>query len=193
MLRALLGGFLLLLAHAVETRAQNARAHGPAYWECLVSEEGMQPPWIVFNYKSKRTRCPRVGVSLECDVPSWHPSAPEESSRARRNLRQLFLHPRTANEEPDRMVKPEFWFMPLPSSKPRLPGAKWNGGSLGHDAVSQKSGLTILERASRATGKWGFYFVQIKHRDWISPRVCTCACSCSYEQIHWFSKGRFIK
>ena len=79
---------------------------------------------------SRRTRCPRVGVSLECDVPSWHPSAPEESSRARRNLRQLFLHPRTANEEPDRMVKPEFWFMPLPSSMPRLPGAKWSGGFL---------------------------------------------------------------
>ena len=48
MLRALLGGFLLLLAHAVETRAQNARARGPAYWECLVSEADMQTPWIVF-------------------------------------------------------------------------------------------------------------------------------------------------
>ena len=44
MLRALLGGFLLLLAHAVETRAQNARARGPAYWECLVSEADMQTP-----------------------------------------------------------------------------------------------------------------------------------------------------
>ena len=108
MLRALLGGFLLLLAHAVETRAQNARARGSACWECLVSEEDMQTPRIVFNYKSGRTRCPRVGVSLECDVQSWHPSAPEESSRANRNLRQLFLHPRAANEEPDKVVKPDF-------------------------------------------------------------------------------------
>ena len=44
MLRALLGGFLLLFAHAVETRAQNVRARGSACWECLVSEEDMQTP-----------------------------------------------------------------------------------------------------------------------------------------------------
>ena len=51
------------------------------------------------------------------------------------------------------MVKPEFRFMPLPSSKPRLPGAKRSGGSLGHDAVSQNSGLTILKGRARATGR----------------------------------------
>ena len=44
MLRALLGGFLLLFAHAVESRAENARARGSAYWACLVSEEDMQTP-----------------------------------------------------------------------------------------------------------------------------------------------------
>jgi len=44
MLRALLGGLLLLLAHAVETRAQTARARGSAYEACLVSEEDMQTP-----------------------------------------------------------------------------------------------------------------------------------------------------
>ena len=75
MLRDLLGGFLLLLAHAVETRAQNARARGPAYWERLASEEDVQPSQNSFNHKSKRTRCPCVGVSLECVVQSWHPSA----------------------------------------------------------------------------------------------------------------------
>ena len=45
--------------------------------------------------------------------------------------------------------------MPLPSSKPRLPGAKRSGGSLGHDAVSQNSGLTILKGRARATGPNG--------------------------------------
>ena len=100
MLRALLGGFLLLFAHAVETRAQNVRARGSACWECLVSEENMQTPGITLIINRGRTRCPRVGVSLECDVQLWHPSAPEESSRAKRNLRQLFLHSRAANEEP---------------------------------------------------------------------------------------------
>ena len=73
MLRALFGGFLLSV-HAVETRTQNARARGPAYWERLASEEDVQPSQNSFNHKSKRTRCPRVGVSLECDVPWWHPS-----------------------------------------------------------------------------------------------------------------------
>ena len=185
MLRALLGGFLMLLAHAVETRAQNARAHGPAYWECLVSEEGMQPPWIVFSYKSRRTRCPRVGVSLECDVPSWHPSASEEITRARRNLRQLFLHPRAANEEPDKVAETDFWFTPLPSSSRASRGAKRWGGSLGRDALSQKSVPTTLKRASRATGKWGFYYVQIKHRGWVPPsgHVCVFVLLCAISLI----------
>ena len=74
MLRALYGGFLLSV-HAVETRTQNARARGPAYWERLASEEDVQPSQNSFNHKSKRTRCPCVGVSLECVVQSWHPSA----------------------------------------------------------------------------------------------------------------------
>ena len=36
--------FCLLLAHAVETRAENARVRGSAYWACLVSKEDMQTP-----------------------------------------------------------------------------------------------------------------------------------------------------
>ena len=63
-------------------------------------------PLNSFNYKSRRTRCPRVGVSLECDVQSWNPSASGGISRAKRNLRQLFLHPRAANEEPDKVERP---------------------------------------------------------------------------------------
>ena len=46
-----------------------------AYWERLASEEDVQPSQNSFNHKSKRTRCPCVGVSLECVVQSWHPSA----------------------------------------------------------------------------------------------------------------------
>ena len=63
------------------------------------------------------------------------------------------------------------------------------------DAVSQKSGSTILKGHAQATGKWGIYlYVQIKHRGRIMPpRVWTCACSFSNEDIPWFSKGRFIK
>ena len=56
------------------------------------------------------------------------------------------------------------------------------------NAFCQKSGSTTLKGRSQATGKWGFYFVQIKHRGWLPPRVCTCACSFSREQIPWFSK-----
>ena len=103
----------MMSRHAVETRTHTrARARGPTKWECLVSEEDVQSPRNSFNYKSRRTRRPRVGASLECDVQSWRPSAPEESSRAKRNLRQLFLHPRAANEEPDKAVEPIFDLCP---------------------------------------------------------------------------------
>ena len=44
---------------------------------------------------------------------------------------------------------------------------------------------TTLKGRSRATGKRGFYFVQIKHRGWIST-VCVFVLPA---QIHWFSKG----
>ena len=92
MLRALLGGFLLLLAHAVETRAQNARARGSACWERLASEEDVQPSQNSFNHKSKRTRCPRVGVSLECDVPWWHPSVSGGISYSEAQLSTAFFY-----------------------------------------------------------------------------------------------------
>ena len=152
MLRALNDAFCLLLAHAVETRAQNARARGSAYWACLVSEEDMQTPRIVFNYKSGRTRCPRVGVSLECDVQSWHPSAPEESSRARRNLRQLFLHPRAANEEPDKVERQIF--DSTPSHRAVAPAAGPNDeADLGVMRHFLKNLSLTLKVRSRATGK----------------------------------------
>ena len=47
-------------------------------------------------------------MSLECDVQSWHPSASGGITRARRNLRQLFLHPRAANGEPDKVERQMF-------------------------------------------------------------------------------------
>ena len=72
-------------------------------------EEDVQSPLNSFNHKSKRKQFPRVGVSLECDVQSWHP---EESSRAKRSLRQLFLHPRAANGEADKVVEPIFDLCP---------------------------------------------------------------------------------
>ena len=64
-----------------------------------------------------------------------------------------------------------------------------------YKCTCQKSGLTTLKGQSRQRENEvpGFYHVQMKHRGWISPRVCTCACSFSYAQIPWFSKGRFIK
>ena len=86
-----------------------------------------------------------------CDVQSWNPSASEEISRASLDLRQFF------NEEPDKMVKSEFRFTPSPSSSLR---ARRGGGSLRHENEFSKSGLTILKRGSRATGKPGYYFVQ---------------------------------
>ena len=196
MLRALLGGFLLLFAHAVETRAQNARARGSACWECLVSEEDMQTSWIVRRYLITNRGVHDVHASASPLSAMSHGgtrASPGAFHIARHNFRQLFLHSRATNEEADKVVATDFWFTPSPSSSRASRGAKRSGGSLGHDAVSQKSVATTLKGRSRATGKRGFYFFQIKHRGWMPPRVCTCACSCSYEQIPWFSKGRFIK
>ena len=42
-----------------------------------------------------------------------------EISRASLDLRQIFLHPRTAIEEPDKVVGTEFRFTPSPLSSPR--------------------------------------------------------------------------
>ena len=42
-----------------------------------------------------------------------------EITRASLDLRQIFLHPWTAIEEPDKIVKPDFRFTPSPSSSPR--------------------------------------------------------------------------
>ena len=95
--------FVVVCTCRRDTRSERARS-----WPDVVEMSGVRggraTPLNSFNYKSKRTRCPRVGVSLECDVQSWHPSAPEESSRARRNLRQLFLHPR----QPDKVLRQIF-------------------------------------------------------------------------------------
>ena len=77
----------MLSVHAVETRTQNARARGPAYWECLASEEDVQPSLNSFNHKSKRTRCPRVGVSLESLCAEPRPMAKTFFARgAKRHL-----------------------------------------------------------------------------------------------------------
>ena len=51
-------------------------------------------------------------------------------------------------------------------------GTKHDCGSLRHENEYSKSGLTILTRGSRATGKPEFYFMQRKHLGCISPRVC---------------------
>lgn len=130
--------FVVVCTCRRDTRSERARS-----WPDVVEMSGVRggraTPLNSFNYKSKRTRCPRVGVSLECDVQSWHPSAPEESSRARRNLRQLFLHPRTARQS----FKTDFWFTSSPSSSRASRGAKRWGGSLRHEAVSQKSVLKL--------------------------------------------------
>ena len=45
-------------------------------------------------------------------------------TRAMRNLRQLFLHPRAANGEADKVVATDFLLTPLPSSSRASRGAK---------------------------------------------------------------------
>ena len=105
--------FVVVTICCRDAHSQRARALGPAYWECLVSEEDMRTPWISFIYKMRSIQRRCVGVSLECDVQSWHPSASEKITRARLNLWQLFLHRRAANDEADRVVGIVFFIRDL--------------------------------------------------------------------------------
>jgi len=52
----------------------------------------------------------------------------------------MFLHPRNAIEEPNKVVKPEFRFKPSLSSSPR---AQTDGGSLRHENQFSKSGWKL--------------------------------------------------
>ena len=106
------------------------------------------------------------------------------------DLHQIFLHPRTAIEEPDKVVKPEFRFMPSPSSSPRAPGDQTRWRILAPSKRIFKIRSTTLKRGSRATGKPGFlYMVQSKHLGCISPRVCE---STPMSKQYDFPKGRFL-
>ena len=123
----------------------------------------MQSPLNSFNHKSKCTRCLRVGVSLECDVQSWHPSASGGITRARRNLRQLFLHPRAANGEADKVERQ--MFDSTPCHRAVAPPAGPNDEA---DLCVMRHKLKNLSFNSEGTfagnGKKRFYHVQIKHR-----------------------------
>ena len=105
------------------------------------------------------------------------------------DLHQIFVHPRTAFEESDKVVKPEFRFMPSPSSSPRAPGNQTRWRILAPSKRIFKIRSTTLKRGSRATGKPGFYFVQSKHVGCISPRVCE---SNSLSKQSDFPKGWFL-
>ena len=99
-------------------------------------------------------------------------------------------HARTAIEEPDKVVKPEFRFMPSPSSSPRAPGDQTRWRILAPSKRIFKIRSTTLKRGSRATGKPGFlYMVQSKHLGCISPRVCE---STPMSKQYDFPKGRFL-
>ena len=73
-----------------------------------------------------------------------------EITRASLDLRQIFLHPRTAIEEPDKIVKPDFRFTPSPSSSSR---ARTDGGSLRQQNEFSKSGLTTFKARFEGNGK----------------------------------------
>ena len=75
-----------------------------------------------------------------------------EITRAKRNLRQLFLHPRAANEEPDKVERQIF--DSTPSHRAVAPAAGPNDeADLGVMRHFLKNLSLTLKVRSRATGK----------------------------------------
>ena len=85
----------------------------------------------------------------------------------------LFLHPRAANEEPDK-VKRQVFDSP-PCHRAVAPPAGPNDEA---DLCVMRHKLKNLSFNSEGTfagnGKKRFYHVQIKHRGWMPPRTCVC-------------------